>query len=208
MTDLLRRALTKAERARRVRAILHDGPLGPVPEVDGDWLIWEVFVDHPRFKEKAKGGVERVEIRSIPPFNSRAFFLVHSDGTAVDISFRESLNPSKHMAKVHAAARWEVERDVRVWKIKNPSPDKGMHCDHVVPFDQLWRDFIATHMLQEEHISVVSDPTGSNDYFENRKLSHSWQRYHFERATFQWLTAESNIAKSNKVEPEDLAAAA
>lgn len=197
-TTSLRVALTKADRARRTKAIL-DGPLGPVPEDQGDWLIWEVFVDHPSFAQKARGGIERVEIRTIPPYNSRSFFLVRSDGSAVDISYRESLNPTKHTGKVRTAARWEVERDIRVWKLKNPAPGPDMQCDHVMPFDGLWRDFLAERMLLEDQISVVSDVYGNSDYFENRKLSHAWQRYHFERATFQWLTAESNLAKSNKV---------
>lgn len=195
----LQTALTKAALARRTREIKDGRPLGPLPEVDSDWLIWNVFSNHPRWAEKARGGVQAIELGTIAPFNSRCFYVRRCDGSIVDVSYKESLNPKKHTARVREAARWEVERDVRVWKIKNPPPEaRGFECDHIHPFDAIWAEFLATKEVDEEHVSVLSDPVGSNDYFENRKLAHEWARFHFNRAEFQWLSQKANAAKSNQ----------
>lgn len=199
MTNL-QRALSKAAIARRVQQI-KAGPLGRLSEEDSDWLVWNVFSGHPRWAEKARGGVEAIELGTIEPYGSRCFYVLRCDGTRIDISYKESLNPQKHSARVRAAARWEVHRDIQVWKIKNPAPEtRGYQCDHVNPFDAIWAEFLAAKQLDAEHVSVLSDPVGSNDYFEDRKLAHDWARFHYNRAKFQWLTIEANAAKSNKVE--------
>lgn len=200
MTNLVN-IVTKVGKTRRIRQILDRG-IGPVAEIDRAWLTAEIFPGHPRWSEKCSGGVVSVNVKLMPPYNSRCFFIKRTDGSEVDISFRECLNPSSHSAKVRAAARDEVMRDMAVWRIKNPSPDEGLHVDHVEPFDGIWREFCEKYEINEEHISVISAPVGREDYFENRKLAHSWARFHFLRANLQWLEASENIRKSNRTEGE------
>lgn len=193
------RLLTKAAKTRRVKAILERGP-GPVDSEDAQWLVAEVFSNHPRWGEKRGCGRGHVEIRKMPPYGALAFWLVRSDGTCVDISYRESLRPSTHHAKVMSAARCEIEHDVGVWKARNPMPAPGMHCDHVYPFEALFAAFLSEIGMSEGDLSVIPDAVGRADHFENRDFAGRWQSYHLAKADLQWLPAKENIAKSNKVE--------
>lgn len=174
------------------------GP-GPVRADDAQWLVSEVFAGHPLWRDKRGTGVERVDMRKMPPFGSLSFWLIRSDGTAIDISYRESINPSSQHAKVVSAARYEVEPDVYRWKTRNPAPAMGMHCDHLdPPFDALFKDFLATEGISEANINVRSEVVGHADIFADRVLAVRWQQYHRKHATLQWLTAAENIQKSNQ----------
>ena len=194
MKTMLELAVTKTGKTIRCKGILDGGVVGLV---DSAWLMSEVFPNHPRWLEKRGTGVRRVEIRKMPPFNSNCFFLYRTDGSAVDISYRESIRPSTQTAKVRAAARCEIERDVHCWKLKTPAPEAGMHADHIEPFDGIWRAFLEKNNIVEGDISIISDEIGRGDYFENRRMSHAWQRFHYDQAKFQWLSAKENILKSN-----------
>lgn len=190
--------MTKQQKILRVKDIMARG-VSAVPAADSQWLITEVFSGHPLWEQKRGVGVERIEIRKMPPFGSLSFWLVRGDGSSVDISYRESLNPSSHHAKVMAAARCEVEPDVFRWKRMNPMPAPGLHCDHKEPpFDALFRSFLEQEGIhQEEQIKIRSAIVGHTDIFFDRELAGRWQAYHRKHATFQWLTAADNIAKSN-----------
>lgn len=76
-----------------------------------------------------------------------------------------------------------------------------MQCDHVLPFDEILKKWLARVALKPEDVLVTRQLVGHTDLFLERSLALSWQRYHRWAASYQWLTAEENLRKSN-LKPE------
>jgi hypothetical protein len=145
--------------------------------------------------------VDRIEVRIGGMYKSAAFWLMRVDGTEVDISYKVSLEGARVASTFVGAARNEVSGQTLAWKRANPAPAEGMHCDHIHPFDKILRDWLALVDLKPEEVGVVKQRVGHSDLFLSRDLAVSWQRYHRAHASYQWLVASENIAKSN-AEPE------
>lgn len=192
--------MTKIALKLRCREILTRKP-GRLSEEDALFLLTQVFPRHPDWADKAGVGVNHVELRIHGSFKSRGFFIVRTDGTEVDISYKTSIDGVRSGARLSAAARFEVFGQVSEWKRRNPAPDEGMHADHVHPFDAILRDWLASVGLSGDEIVVTSQRVGHHDLFSSRDMALSWQRFHLKAAKFEWLAAEKNIAKSNTIAP-------
>src|SRR5690606_8556566 len=120
------------------------------------------------------------------------------DSTEVDISYKVSLDGrGTDKARVTGAARHEIFGQISQWKRQNPPPRPGMHCDHIIPFDAIFKDWLEAVRLLPEEIHVTSQIVGHTDLFLSRELGVSWQRHHKKFARYQWLDAAENIEKSN-----------
>lgn len=194
----LQRALSKAQIAARCSALLRGGPC----RVNGDdqvFLLTEVFPRHENWATKRGVGVSHVEIRRHGEFHSCGFYLIRTDGSEVDISYRAALNGSgTQAARARSAARSEIAPQISSWKDANPPSRPGLHCDHIEPFDALWKAWLGHVEIAEDDISVTSQLVGHVDMFLERALAKSWQAFHRRHARFQWLGASENIAKANK----------
>lgn len=188
--------VTKVALRARCQQILARGA-HRVSEVDALFLLTDVFPKHEHWHDKRGAGVSHVEVRVHGEYRTKGFFLVRTDGTAVDISYRVALDGATPFARFTAAARYEVFGQISAWKAANPAPADRMHCDHVVPFDTLVRRWLASVGLSQEEVIVSSQRVGHHDLFSSRDLALSWQRFHRQHATYQWLAAGENIAKSN-----------
>lgn len=200
------RAVSKAQTAARCSELLRRGPR----RIEGDdfvFLLTDVFPRHEHWSEKKGAGVSHVEVRRHGTFNSNGFWIVRTDGSECDISYRAALNGcGTQSARARSAARSEITGQVGIWKEAHQAPASGMHADHVEPFDLIWRAWLAHVELSEEDISVTSQSVGHVDLFLERALAKSWQAFHRRRATYQWLTAKANIEKSNRSDGHDLRA--
>lgn len=195
--------MNKAQARLRCRAILQTTK-GQVNTQDSLWLLTYVFPRHPDWEEKQGPGVSHVEVRPTGSFKSLGFWLIRTDKTEVDISYKVSLDGRGTLyARTMSAAREEIHIQIQAWKVKNPAPRAGMNCDHVYPFEALFKDWLQVVRLQHEEIHVTRQLVGHSDLFLSRELGLSWQRYHKEHARFQWLTAQENSIKSNKIESGD-----
>lgn len=182
----------------RCREILARGP-HLVQGDDYTFLLTEVFPRHPEWSEKQASGVRNIEVRISGMYRSVGFWLIRSDGSEIDISYRTSIDGrGTERARATNAARSEITAQIGVWKAANPMPLPGMHCDHVDPFDAIFNEWLGGVGLANGEITVISNRVGHQDLFLSRDLALSWQRFHKQRARYQWLAASENIAKSNK----------
>lgn len=67
-----------------------------------------------------------------------------------------------------------------------PHRKKGYHVDHVYPFEAIATDWLKIKKLDWEKIKT-------------QKLYREFAEYHRSKATYQHLTPQENIAKSNKI---------
>jgi hypothetical protein len=184
----------------RCSGILARGP-HIVCEDDHVFLLTDVFPRHPDWAEKQGGGVRNIEVRVSGMYRSTGFWLIRADGSEIDISYRTSLDGrGTERTRTTRAARSEIAAQMGAWKVANQMPEPGMHCDHIDPFDAILADWLRTVGLEYGEIIVIGNRVGFQDLFLSRELALSWQRFHKQRARYQWLAAAENIAKSNKVE--------
>lgn len=196
--------ITKTALKLRCSRILSAGP----SVVEGDdfvFLMSDVFPRHPDWIEKRGVGVSHVEIRKHGIYKNLGFFLVRNDGSSIDISYRVAMDGAGTIyARFCSAARSEVLPQVSAWKMANPAPLAGMHCDHhPEPFDFLLRAWLSTVKLTHEEVPTTKQLVGYTNLFAERGLAVSWQRFHLDRARYQWLDAMENIKKSNKMAAPD-----
>lgn len=192
--------LSKAAKKAFCQRILA-GRVGPVVEEARNFLLTEVFPLHPDWALKAGSGVSDVEVRAHGVYKTRGFFLIRTDGSAVDISYKVALDGRTSTGKFTSAARSEILPQISAFRRDNPPPAEGWHVDHIEPFDAILREWLAVVDLQIDDVILTSQLVGHHDLFASRDLAKSWQRYHGRRAAYRWLPAAENIAKSNKVEP-------
>jgi hypothetical protein len=192
--------LTKAAKKIRCRSILQRGP-HRVKDEDALFLLTDVFPLHHNWSEKSESGIDHIEVRKSPGvFGSFCFFLVRKDGEQLDISYRTAIDGAQRVyATFVGAARNEILGQISDWKRANPPPGEGMHCDHIEPFDALLKSWLTGVVLRPEEIGVIKQKVGHLDLFASRELALSWQRFHKHKATYQWLTREANVQKSNTV---------
>lgn len=196
------RALSKAMRKLECQRILSRGPGSVAADDDQVFLLTEIFPRHEDWSRKRGDGVSHIEVRRHGEFNALGFFLVRSDGSAVDISYKVALEGrGSVLTRFAAAARSEIQPQVARWRATHPAPGEGMHCDHAVPFAELLRRWLERVDLQPEDISVSSQLVGHVDLFLDRAAATSWQRYHARHATFQWLIAAENQRKGARRDP-------
>ena len=192
-------SLTKVAMKARCSGILAKGP-HLVAEDDYVFLLTEVFPRHPDWAEKVGAGVRNVEVRRSGMYSSVGFWLLRADGSDIDISYRTAIDGrGTERARTTKAARCEISAQMGGWKVANAMPRPGMHCDHIDPFDAILGDWLRAVGLEHGEIAVISNRVGFQDLFLSRELALSWQRFHKQRARYQWLDAAENIAKSNKL---------
>ena len=189
---------TKSAKKIRCAQILARGPHRVAPE-DHAFLLSEVFPLHCEWVDKQGPGVAAIEVRRHGMYNALGFFLLRVDGTDIDISYRVAVDGAGTVwGRFVAAARTEVAPQVGAWKTANPAPEPGMHCDHVLPFDQIVRGWLAQVDLEASDVLVSRSQNSYGDLFLERGLAKSWHNHHRKCAAYQWLNAAENIRKSNK----------
>ncbi len=197
------RASSKAQLAQRCSQILRRGA-GRIEGDDFVFLLTEVFPRHEEWAAKRGIGVSHIEARKHGTFNSLGFWIIRTDGSETDISFHAAIKGSgTQAARAREAARNEITDQTGAFRQANPAPAEGMHCDHIEPFDAIWRTWLEHVSLTEEDVATTKQLVGHVDLFLERALAKSWQAFHRKRARYRWLDAKKNIEKSNSLADTD-----
>lgn len=193
--------MTKAEKVLACRRLLQTR-VGRLEHDEALFLLTHVFPLHHDWESKRGCGVNHIEVRKHGPFGANGFFIVRTDDSFIDISYRVALNGRTEYAVFTAAARGEIHLQISRWRAENPG-EKGLHVDHIESFDAILKDWLASIQLNYEEINISKQRVGHMDMFLSRDLALSWQRFHRNRARYQWLEASVNIAKSNTSAPTE-----
>lgn len=134
-----------------------------------DLLEW-----HPEAEQKIGCGISTIEVRLTPEFgrNTRGFWLVRSDGSQTDFSYRKCLDGQQsYRKKFLSACRFAVKDHIAEFKEEffrvapvptcaltgvRISPDNS-HVDHTPPytFDRIVQAFVTLNALDPDDPSLV-----------------------------------------------------
>jgi hypothetical protein len=159
---------TKQELCRRASAILFSGKISP----EDDAFLREIVKGHPQSDIKIGPGIDHFEIRRTGRFKQNVLWLIRTDGTATDISFRRCINGDvSHRTKVLAAMRAAVADQIVAFRDRAlttnarcsitgvPLTRDNLHVDHDPPFIELARAFLASEG-GAENVQLTDDDDG------------------------------------------------
>lgn len=203
---------TKAEAIKYTRAILHDSPLGDLPEEHAQFVV-ALLRRHPRSEQKIGAGIGWIEIRENPPFRARSFWIVRIDRTETDFSYKGCLCPSSSRVSIMSAFRGEVQyqclafRDQEfIGKLALQCPITGKdferdECEvdhHPEAFRDLVERFCDGAGLRLEEVRVHEGDGDTFGHLFDRGLARCWQEFHREHATFRVLSAEGHRIETSR----------
>lgn len=202
---------SKTAAAEHARMILRECEEGDLPD-QHIRFAFALLKLHPNFAEKEGTGLTWIRVETEPIYKTRCFYAVRRDGTKVDFSYRQGLFPSTSRADVLSAMRWEVNQDVRRWKIDairelvgTPCPVTGLpltmeesDADHVPPdtFIALAEAWAKSHGRTLESVGVAHSDGGQ--HFQDRNLAGDWRDFHRARMRLQLLHREGHVLETSR----------
>lgn len=105
----------------------------------------------------------------------------HVEGRAIPLPKRELSHSLSKKTRVLTNLRKVIEYQVLPHRVK------GMHVDHVYPFEAIVTDWLTLAGLSWDKVTA--------------KHYHSFDEYHYQVAQYQLLSPAENIRKSNTLNP-------
>lgn len=193
-------------------------------EVD---LLLGVVAAHPQMAEKVGVGIASFFVATSPDYPTRCFYLIRTDGSKTDFSWKETLSPTKPVQRLRMCCRNAVdyqktahkdiawpssESGMRVCPITGESFDRGSaHVDHQSPdtFVKLVDDWLAINHLSIEDIPIhhVGDMRSVDTFLDPRQRD-VWRSFHSDRAILRMVSASGNLRQGARMldllaNPED-----
>jgi hypothetical protein len=193
MTSQADKKPTKKARKAYFSNILNTAKIGErLAEHHEDLL--SLLQEHPAADEKIGAGVLAFKVDLVPPYYSRGFYILRTDGSVDDFSYIICLNgrPSKKQ-KAKRAFRNEIFLQIDAFRretfasgtsscaitggvIDNASAE----IDHAPPntFAKMMADFLSGHGFKADDVDAISHDGGVTYCIVDVDLRRAWQEYH------------------------------
>jgi len=169
---------SKKELLAAVRSYISGAPVYTPLE---DTLPYAIFDRHPHCEEKTGIGLRHIELR-LTEYQNRGFYLVRTDGTVIDFSWRVALDFEQSGPTLAAAAR-EAVRD----QIAAVAGGGHVHHDGK-PFRQILNEWLAARGGAVPEL-IHGD---LHDYFRDPADAVSWREHHKQHAVLRLVSVEEH----------------
>src|SRR5882757_391971 len=204
---------TKDAIRKKLRDILYAYPIGARVTGEDSGFLLELLHNHPNATEKIGCGIEAFEVRQETSI-SRCFYLVRTDGTAENFSYKKCLNSPTPLAVFKSICRNLVYP--QMYKLKSSyfrekaredgcvrcpitgkwiTPDQA-HVDHIPPdtFARLVTGFIDKNNINVEKVKIRdSEDANINKTFADDSLAENWVNHHDENAKLRVVSSFANL---------------
>jgi hypothetical protein len=204
---------TKAEKKRRVSAMLARYKVDEtVVGDDAEWLH-ELVKSHPDYPQKFGAGVTRFFVALDGLYKKPGFWFESACGIVDNFSTLLCINGMPPLrARLLTACRTTVQSDMHAYKAMRFGNSKwavcdetgeplhwdDAHVDHIVPFIQIagpWLD-ARPHLTLE---ALAADGIGGvSEAFADLSLAAEFRQFHKERATVRLVAAKVNMTRGAK----------
>ena len=182
----------------KARQILAEIPIGQLLMGADRAFAVGLLEHHPNRIQKVGPGLAEVYISTSPddiPGNHPCFWLIRTDGSRTDFSFRRCLGTKNKSAlkrsDVIIAMRHAIRAQIR--RVESP----GHHVDHVIPFAELAEAFWLASGIGWAVIELA--PAGDNTavrQFADPELAMRWAEFHDLLAVLRVVPAEVNLTRN------------
>ena len=203
--------LNKSQKMKVCKYIL-DHTKDVVEKKHSDFLMKEVFPFHSEWKEKMGVGVDHIEVRDARA-GYRCFYIIRTDGTETDISYRASLTPHSKMDDIRAACRTAIAGSIELCRSMVVFPytcpvtgdivtDKSdIHIDH---YDPTFKELVDEWMEDRDVDTVYKHTLKSNTdgslytYFDDPALTMDFICFHTAKAHLRAVSKRANLSVLKK----------
>ena len=208
---------TKTTLENYCKFVLNNAEIGSYLEGEWELVVTDVLKMHEDFLIKTNGGEGfKVGVRKcfINPRN-RQFFILRSDGTDTDFSYRKALSPKSKASYVKETLRALIKEQTNAFKDKYfeenqdskgyvVCPETGLkikkkdsHIDHYPKqFDEIVKDWAESRNLKSKDIILVQPPENSTFWpLEDKSLEKDFKEYHQKEATYRIVLNKVNLQR-------------
>lgn len=206
---------TQGAAREAVSSILYTRPRNRPLSQEDVGLLSALFARHPQAYTKIGVGIAEIRIESAPGYGSQpCFFLYRTDGSRVDISYRECFRASAHINNVRSAARKAIAQQILDTKASLLQASGMITCsvtqeechpsaidiDHIPPrtFLALWQEFLDQHCIREGDIVLSPSANGIGDDLADQGVLTSWRAFHYANAHLRALTKATHKKLSSQ----------
>lgn len=183
---------------------------------DFDFIL-ELIKLHPNASAKIGSGISSIEIRQNNMGNATAFYIVRSDGTDTDFSYKKCLNGETGLLQQFTKAAREAVSpqivDFREEYFRKHQDSSGqilcsvtqkkvgrndVHVDHhPTSFQKLVGVFLATNEIALEVVKYKGQEDGDERLsYADQPLKEKFASYHKQNAELRLISREANLRKS------------
>jgi len=201
---------TKTALVEYVKKILHSSPhYQYLTPADFEFML-EILKFHPRYKQKAGCGIAALYVKPNPIYPTLGFWIVRTDGSETDFSYKECFNVSTQRARFSRACRVALEKQMMKFKedFFNLYPGKATICpytgerifftnsdvNHKAPheFASLVSEFISSNKIDVETVKIHGHEDGIfQDTFDD-EMAQRWVAYHNQYAELEVISPTAN----------------
>jgi hypothetical protein len=200
---------TKKAASDAIRDILHGYELGETLSDEHAEFMLCALRNHNEADKKIGCGVVRFEVRS-DDWGGRCFWLVRTDGTETDFSYRSCLTHPTAKTDAQKGFRSAVQTQVDDFKQETfagqmtvpcavtgrPITIRECHVDHDPTFESLLNRFLSERGLTLEQVQVRETVDGMMvTELASEDLMLDWQRFHREHARLRVVHWRVNLSE-------------
>ena len=201
--------MSKAQKKRRVSAMLSSYAVGATVTGEDDTYLRELIRSHPDYPQKFHDGVAFFFVDIAKPYNGRCFSFQANNGIVDNFGTTWCINGEPPLrGRLLMACRDAIRGDMHAHKreyfggrLTVPCEASGQalawddsHVDHVAPFVVLAGDWLDGQSLTLA--DLAPDTPGSvGDRFADRDVAERFRRHHLGVASLRVISAHINMAK-------------
>ena len=201
--------MSKAEKKRRVSAMLSKWSVDETITGDDDTYLRELIRSHPDYPQKFHDGVARFFVGIAYPYKGRCFRFEAHNGVVDNFGTTWCINGEPPLrGRLLMACRDAIRGDMHAHKreyfgmrLTAPCEASGQalawedaHVDHIAPFVVVASDWLAGQSLTLS--DLAPDTPGSvGDRFADRGVAEMFRRHHLGVASLRVVSGPINMAK-------------
>ena len=183
-----------------------------VDKKSSEFLISQVFPNHPEWDEKVGIGIDHLEVRP-DGYGGRCFWIVRRDGSFTDISFVASISPPKKKADVIKACRTVIRPLIEEMResIKLPftCPITGeivldrhnVHIDHYnLTFKEVFCEWVKDKDIDALYARTLKSnrDNDTNTYFDDEEICRDFLEFHNQHTHLRAVSRRANLSVFRK----------
>ncbi|MDG9670591.1 DCL family protein [Hahella sp. CR1] len=201
---------TKKSATEEARKRINHYKFGERLRPDDEHFFVSLFTLHPEYSSKKGAGIDYIIVKK-DFHNKRCLYIHRIDGTEIDCSWVNCIQPASQKAVVSMAFRRAVKEIIAAYRRTKLNeidvcPILGIkltydnsHVSYLPPsFDKLLTNFLDLYKINIESISLTNPNPSDTDQrgqITDKDILKNWQSYHHKHAKLQLLSAEANLRR-------------
>ena len=183
--------MNKQEQKDKCREILNQYQLQETLVPEDFAFMYNIFKNHRDWESKRGCGVSSIAVKK-SSYGTRCFWIIRDDGTEIDISYKESINPTveKKETLIKRACRNAVEPVILQFRKDNNVSDEYVVHHRKISFSKIVENWLSENDMIDLLSNISSDGITTSFTSESRK--NDFVDFHNFHAVLVGITEEEH----------------